>query len=234
MLVGEKSLFLPFMSGHPLVTPAHRFLTSMSVYSIYPDALRVPQPPLAPHPLDEHGQNLASVLKSLRDRRRPAASSIRDALAAAVPQVLNYRVQAIGGFLSIQVQQRYRGTEHWFDANQCSDGTLRILGLTAALHQEPPRSLIAIEEPELTVHPGAAGVLCDELLGAAETTQVVLTTHSPDIISRMPIESLRIVEMTDVGSEVGAVAPDQVRAVQEKLFSPGDLIRVEGLRRELK
>jgi hypothetical protein len=43
----------------------------------------------------------------------------------------------------------------WFEAYQEPDGTLRVAGIITALLQEPPVPAIAIEEPVLTVHPGA-------------------------------------------------------------------------------
>lgn len=229
-----QALILPLFSGHPGVRAIQQFLSDMSAYSIYPDTLRIPQPPLASYPLAEHGENLASVLRALRTRRHVAADRIRISLAEAVPQVRNYRIRSLGSFLSIQILQNYRGGEHWFEASECSDGTLRLLGLATAIHQEPPRAVVAIEEPELTVHPGAAGILCDELIEASARSQVIITTHSPDLMSRMPVESLRIVEMTENGTEVGPVDPEQVELIQSHMFSTGDILRAEGLRRELK
>ena len=139
-----------------------------------------------------------------------------------------------GSYLVVSVALARNGRETWFNAAQLSDGTLRLLGILTALYQSPPPSLVAIEEPELTVHPRAAAVLTDELVDAAHRTQVVVTTHSPDIVSRMPSGSLRVVEATGQGTKVGQVSADQVHAINEQLFSAGDLIRIQGLRRELK
>jgi predicted ATPase len=227
----SNALMLPLLTGIEPFSALCSFLKEMSFYSIFPDILREPQKPLASYPLDEHGQNLNSVLRSLRDRKRPEAGLIRDALSALVPGARNFRVQQAGGYLTVALALQRDDQEIWFDAAQCSDGTLRILGILAALHQAPPRSLIAIEEPELTIHPGALGLLCDEIVEASKRSQILITTHSPDLISRVPIESLRVVEMTAQGTLIGPVAPDQVAAVTSQLFSPGDLVRIEGLRR---
>ena len=86
----------------------------------------------------------------------------------------------------------------------------------------------------MTVHPGALPVLADELVEAVERTQVLVTTHSPDLVARMPLESLRVVEMTAGGTKVGPVSEHQADAINDKLFSAGDMIRIQGLRRELK
>ena len=117
----------------------------------------------------------------------------------------------------------------WFDLSQESDGTVRLLGLLTAFYQEGPASLIGVEEPELTVHPGALAVLAEVMVEASYRSQVVATTHSPDLIDRLPIESLRAVEMRDGCTEVGPVSKIQTNAVLKGLFSAGELHSMEGL-----
>ena len=231
--LGASRLMLPLV-GEPF-SALTRFLTGIGAYRIYPNALREPQRLLRPARLDDDAGNLASVLRRLRrERPSPAADCIRDALSEIVPDATDFRVTEPGGFLAVALAFQRDGRNVRFDASQLSDGTLRMLGILTAIHQRPAPPLIAIEEPELTVHPGAVAVLADELVDAAHRTQMLVTTHSPDLVARMPLDSLRVVEMTAEGTKVGRVSEHQVDAVNDKLFSPGDLIRIEGLRRELK
>ena len=44
-----------------------------------------------------------------------------------------------------------------FESFSMSDGTLRALGLLAAVYQRSAPSVLVIEEPEATIHPGALG-----------------------------------------------------------------------------
>ena len=229
--VPSESALLLAVAGGPFGALA-RLLTEIGAYSIRPDVLRRPQRQSAGLLADD-ARNLASVLGRLRRRRDPAADRIRDMLGCLVPGVTDFRVARSGGCLTVSLAVRRGERETWFDASRLSDGTLRLLGILAAIHQQPAPSLIAIEEPELTVHPGAAGVLCDELVEAAGRTQVLVTTHSPDVIARMPVESLRVVEATAGGTVIGRISGEQIAAVDDKLFSSGDLIRMEGLRREI-
>ena len=53
------------------------------------------------------------------------------------------------------------------------------------------------------MHPGAAERLVDELVDAAHRMQVVFTTHSPDLVALVPVDSLRVVEATDEGTKIG-------------------------------
>ena len=111
---------------------------------------------------------------------------------------------------------------------------MRLLGLLTALYQSPPRSLLAIEEPELTVHPGALGVLRDALLEISERSQLLVTTHSPDLLYDLPAETLRVVEKVDNITVVGKVAEEQRQAIAKKLFFPGELMRMEELEADMK
>jgi len=112
-----------------------------------------------------------------------------------------------------------------------SDGTLHALGILLAAYQENPPTLIAFEEPEARVHPGAAAVLAEALQEAGLRTQVLLTTHSPDLITRFDVDALRAVERTASGATVIApIAESQREAIIHRLFTAGELHRIEGLR----
>ncbi len=90
-----------------------------------------------------------------------------------------------------------------------SDGTLRAVGILVALFQyhggasEVP--LVGIEEPDAALHPGAAGVLLDALREASVRTQVVVTSHSPDLLDDPSIdaESILAVALVDEGPSSG-------------------------------
>ena len=58
-----------------------------------------------------------------------------------------------------------------------------------------------------------------------------ISTHSPDLINRFSADSLVIVEKEDGVTRAGPVNDEQRRAIAEKLFAPGELMLIEGLRR---
>ena len=230
-LRGSRALLLPTFSAQEPIGELYSFLQDMSFYSIFPDTLREPQKPLSSYPLDQHGGNLNSVIRTMRDRNRREVARIRSALADMAPGVTNFKITQAGGYLTAALSSELNEGEAWFDASQCSDGTLRILGILVALHQHPARSFVAVEEPELTVHPGVLSALAEELLEASQRSQVLVSTHSPDLIARLPVENLRVVEGSASGSSVGPVSGDQLQAVSDLLFSSGDLLRL-GMRQE--
>lgn len=115
------------------------------------------------------------------------------------------------------------------DLSQESDGTLRVLAILVALYQHPPPSLIAFEEPELTVHPGAMAVLRDLFVEAATArNQVVLTTHSSDLVSGLDTKFLRVVEMENGLTKVSRLNANQAEALRNHLFTTSELVGVDG------
>ena len=63
-----------------------------------------------------------------------------------------------------------------------SDGTIRMLCWAVILHSPRPPTLIVIEEPELGIHPAWMPILADWIKRATQKTQVIVTTHSPDLL----------------------------------------------------
>ncbi len=211
---------------------AVRSISRMQFYRLFPDVLRAPGKPMNLERLNERGSNLASVLRGMDKRKSPYLDEIESALGHVVSGLSELLVRESGGFLVVKLRHNAgngRGAGSTFDLSQESDGTVRLLGMLTALYQEPPPSLIGIEEPELTIHPGALAVLADVIVEAASRTQVLVTTHSPDLIDRLPIDSLRAVQIEDGCTKVGPVSETQAEAVRDGLFTSGELHSMEGL-----
>lgn len=215
--------------------PLYKFLREMEFYTLYPDNLRLPQKAYNPYRLSDEGYNLASVLRFLKKTKSPGVSSLLEALGRVVPGLHDYSVSQVGGYLVTRLhhappREGKRGPA--FDLAQESDGTLRMLAILTALYQDPPPSLLGLEEPELTIHPGVLAVLCDVLQECSLRNQIVITTHSPDLIDGLPADVLRVVEKANGVTQVGQVSESQRETIAEMLFSPGELMRIDGLRRE--
>jgi predicted ATPase len=87
--------------------------------------------------------------------------------------------------------------------------------------------LIGIEEPEIALHPAAAGVLFDALTEASERVQVVVTTQSPDLLDRVDpnVVAVRAVSMEDGRTVIGEVDRASRQIVKDKLYTLGELMR---------
>ena len=203
---------------------------TMAFYAIYPNTLRAPQPKTDPRRLADDGRNLASVLDSLDD---DVKADIQAALRTAVPDIVGFNVHRIGSYLSICLLHSVDGQEQAIERDVAleSDGTLRMLGLATALYYRRTPMLIAIEEPELGIHPGALSVVWTLIQEASDRRghTVIVTTHSPDLISMVAPDALYVVEREGSVTRIGPLASHQVQAVQEQLFTTGDLLRIQGL-----
>ena len=101
-----------------------------------------------------------------------------------------------------------------------------------ALLQEPPLPIIGIEEPELTVHPGALPLLMDYLRQASKQSQVIITTHSPEFLDLVKPHEVRVVERISGATSIHPMAQYQRKAVSDRLLRLGELMTMEGLRQE--
>jgi predicted ATPase len=235
--ISSSRLVLPLVASLERYQELYDLLAGMSFYNIFPNELAKPQQPTNAYPLEEHGENLASFLDDLQKRNRRKGDfrqGLEDALRRASGDITRYKVNRVGGFLAVNLYHQFADEAEqgpWFELSQESAGTLRILGILAALYQDPPRTLIAIEEPELTIHPGAMSVLWEEIESAAERSQIIITTHSPDLLDMCRAEQLHVVEKSGGITEVGPIAEEQKQIIQKRLFAPGQLLRAQGLHR---
>lgn len=210
-------------------------LSRVQIYHIFSNSLRHPQKVADSHPLAEGGENLASTLKEMIQRGNPYLEDLKSALSYAVPGISDIRVSSAGSYHVIELKHVIEppsGRGSWFDLSYESDGTIRLLALLAALSQEPALSLIGLEEPELAIHPGAMAVLAEAMTEAATRGQILIATHSPDLIDKLPIESLRAVSADGGSTKAGNVSEHQLKSVREGLFLPGEIHSMEGLEPE--
>ncbi len=68
-------------------------------------------------------------------------------------------------------------------ANLLTGGTLRFMCLLAALYDPEPPSLLCLDEPEAGLHPQLLRLLASVLKEASERMQIIISTHSSDLIS---------------------------------------------------
>jgi len=128
--------------------------------------------------LDEDGANLAAVFATLVHTRQDTVELDRildSALGGAKLVVPEPGETAEFGLKLPDFPNRI------FQPRELSDGQIRFLGLAAALlsYRLPP--LIALNEPEASLHPDMLGPLADIIAEASKTSQVWIVTHSAQL-----------------------------------------------------
>ena len=231
-------LYLVNASGLKEFRPVYEAFSQMGFYSLNPDKIRDLQAPDPGDLLIRDGSNLASVLAQLSP---PVKRRIEEYLATVVPGVRGVEVIEIGPKETLEFRQDVTGAKHpWrFLANNMSDDTLRVLGILVALFQGNHDSkkrvlLVGIEEPEIALHPAAAGVLLDGLRDAADNTQIIITSHSSDLLDDKDLdpESILAVEVHDGTTSIGRVDEAGRSAVRDRLYTTGELLRLNQMQPE--
>ncbi len=231
-------LYLVNASGLPEFRPLYEALSNMGFYNLNPDKIRDLQPPDAGDLLARDGSNIASVLGQLESRSPEMKLRVEEYLGKVVPGVQGVAAKAIGSKETLEFRQQVEGSRKaWrFLAANMSDGTLRALGILVALFQSSNGHrtkvpLVGIEEPEVALHPAAAGVLLDALRDASQRIQILVTSHSPDLLDDDQISGDSILAviaergLTHIGTldEVGR------SALRDRLYTPGELLRLNQL-----
>jgi len=229
-----SALALPLVGGDERFAPIFRVLGGMRVYSIQPAKLREMQDPDSGIALRPDGSNAASVLQELLRGEGATATKaeINRILESIVPATKAVTPKKHGNKLSMSFSQEWgQKKKLTFDAFNMSDGTLRSLGLIMAVFQKPSPSLLVIEEPEATIHPGALGAVLDLIRKATKTMQVVVTTHSPELLDARWITdaNLRIVSWQEGASHLLPPSEATREAMRQHLMGAGELLRSNAL-----
>ncbi len=225
--VDDQSLALTALGGTRAFAPLVDALSRMAVYAIFPDVLRRPQAFDPSRPMSHHGENWLSILRDLL-RHPEDKVTLVSALKRLTGDIEDVRVTRAASHLvaEFKLQARARKGKAWFDAAQQSDGTLRVAGLLTALLQRPRLELIGIEEPELTVHPGALPLLMDHLREASETSQIFVSSHSPELLDLVDLERDAVLVVGQEGGRTRLRPLDEqtLSPLRERLYSLGDLL----------
>ncbi len=235
---GSDRLYLMQVAGYPAFRPVYDALAGMGFYNFHPEQIRELQSPDPGDLLKPDGSNIASVLASLKAGSPESAERMVRYLSKVVPGTVGMEAKTVGPKLTLEFRQEVRGDRHpWrFLANNVSDGTLRVLGVLVALYQGSGMEsgnamLVGIEEPEGALHPAAAGVLTDVLLEASGRVQVVVTSHSADLLDRdtIPLESIVAVVSKDGETRLAPLDDTGRAMLRDHLFTAGELLRIDQL-----
>jgi len=229
-------LYLGAVSGTPQFRPLYDALTHMGFYNLSPEQMGALQKPDPSETLARDGRNIASILKRIGGEDPEVKTRIEQHLQSVVPGVKRVDHKAYGHMEAPEFRQVVpERPDLWrFPAASMSDGTLRALGVLVALFQGRARRdeivpLVGIEEPEVALHPAATNVLAEAILEAIEHTQVIITSHSPDLLDNEEIPSDSILAVvSESGETVVGPVDDAVRQkLREKLYTPGELLRLQ-------
>lgn len=187
--VPDDQTLLSLMAGPFGDAHVRAFRDVLTSWSIYHDVHVDQQAPLRQASVARmerrvaaDGQNLIPVLHTLytgsRDFKRVADEAMRAAFSDDYEEI----VFPPAADQRVQLRVRWRSLRTEQSAADLSDGTIRFLLLLAILGSPSPAALIAIDEPEVGLHPSMLPIVAELAADAAERSQVILTTHSDQFL----------------------------------------------------
>jgi predicted ATPase len=189
----------------PLAEPGrkaseHKFFTGLRVFHFAETAVAAP----AAYECDfadnrelrEDGGNLAAYLFYLQNYQHTAYRRVVGAIRLALADFGDFVLQPTAhNPPRIRLRWRAKGMEADFGAHLLSDGTLRFMLLTTLLSQPADHlpTIIAIDEPELGLHPAALNLVVSLIRVASHHCQVIVATQSAALVDCFEPEEVVVV-----------------------------------------
>jgi predicted ATPase len=158
--------------------------------------IRLPQsltPATRPGP---NGENLFSALYNLRINYEEVYERIESLLRQAFPGYKRLEFPVVGAG-QVTLAWADANADKPFYPNQLSEGTLRFLWLITVLLAPPTPSVILLDEPEVSLHPELLKLLAALLQDASAAGQIVVATHSSDLIRWLKPAEVLIADKED-------------------------------------
>jgi predicted ATPase len=174
--------------------------------------------------LQEDGGNLAAFLYRLQESNFDSFKMIEKVIQSIAPFFGEFYLKPDEiNPDQIFLRWREKGFEQFFSAHNLSDGTLRMICLATLLLQPEPPAIIIIDEPELGLHPFAISKLAGLLQSVPETTQIIISTQSVNLVNEFKPDDIMVVQREDNHETVFLRQSQELLSVWLKDYSIGEL-----------
>ena len=220
------SLYLLTASVFEEFRPAFDALAHMRFASPVPEHIRSIQTPGSTNVLNQEDRDIASVLDGVARRSPRVRERIDEYLSSIVP--------SMSETADFSRENSDYAAPFRLPISSMSDGTLRMLGILLALFEgategEIERHFVGLEEPEAVLHPSVADMLLDAIREAALRAQVLVTSHSAELLEGTPVDSIIAVAADQRGTRLGTLDEVSRSVLRDGLFTAGELLRMDQL-----
>lgn len=169
--------------------------------------------------LSETGDNLPRVAQYLFENYRSDFETILKRMRERVPGVSTVEPELTqDGYLILRFRDGTFKTP--FLDRYVSDGTIKMFAYLVLLHDPKPHPLLCIEEPENQLYPTLMGGLAEEFRDYARRGgQVMVSTHSPDLLNSTKLDEVFWLVKSDGLSQIKRAKDDPQLA---RYMSEGD------------
>ncbi|MBA2395639.1 MAG: AAA family ATPase [Ktedonobacteraceae bacterium] len=185
-----RSIFTDYyFTEFPYLETLRQELLSWSFFYLEPrEHMRISTPIREVHRIGEMGEDISAFLNTLYYADETQFRAVESALHMIVPSItgINVDINNLG-----EIELTFMEGQTPISPRTVSDGTLRVLGLLALSGVKEKPSLIGFEEPENGIHPRRLQLVASLLKSRAmHNSQVIVTTHSPDLLDFISHENL--------------------------------------------
>ena len=192
---------------------------------------------LATH-LSRSGDNLPSVALHMKNEHSDIFEMVLQKVRDRVPGISDIEVKPEGDSLLIRYADN-AFQDPFLDKN-VSDGTIKMFAYLLLLHDPKPHKVLCVEEPESHLYPELMTVLAEDFQEyTSKGGQVFVSTHSPQFLNAIPLESLFLIEKSQGVSRIMPFTADplvrsQMEAGSRRLsMGSGSVERVRREGREM-
>ena len=207
MQIPPLSFFLGFGMDHLI-----------QVYDFDPKLSKKAIPITGKAELEPDGSNTALVLKKMLahpDERKKFIHYLK----VCLPFVKDVSIEnQVDKSVIFKMLETYN-SKTYIPAPIISDGTIEIVSIIYSLFFER-KELIVIEEPERNIHPRLISNLMSLVKEASQKKQIIITTHSPEMIKYVDLENLYVIDRDQYGASKISRASnnDEIKAfLKEKI-----------------
>lgn len=143
--------------------------------------------------LSGHGANLSGVLFNLCQNAHTEGEVLHFIKALPEQDITNIGfIETPRNEAMVKLTETFGGKQTEYDAALLSDGTLRVLGIAAAVLSAPEGSIVVIEEIDNGVHPSRAELMLDRLSTVAHerNLRVLISSHNPALLDALPDDAV--------------------------------------------
>lgn len=230
----DSSKFAPEIT--PLYVARRQILNSVTQWHFYNandmklDEIRGMEPRIGSQDrfLSPDGKNLAAVLFNLSQLDWQFEDQLNQAMQSILPATQKVRATTVGA-TSLNVHWHWQQVDTPLYLNDLSDGTVRMLCWASILLSPQLPALLVIEEPEIGLHVAWMSTLANWIKRASRKTQVIISTHSPELLDQFTDQPENILVFHAVDEVHWAASPLSQERLQNWLddgWELGDLYRV--------
>ena len=136
---------------------------------------------------------------------------------------------------AVQVKHSAGGHTWSVPLDQEPQSLFDFLKTLTLLFAQPSPPVVLIDDAGQSLHPINAALLAEYITEASLRSQVIITTHSPQIIDAVPPQTIRAVQPHNNSNHMEGIAPvssHQLKSIQDGLFTAGEINSMEFLQPE--